>query len=280
MHNHHLKPDNRSTVRISVTPESAGWRFLSFEVIALKAGETLVRESGSNEVALTVLEGSARVDVSGETFQISRRGVFGEMATVLYAPPRKRLTLTALTDFEGALGGAPAEGKYPTRLFAPDEMKKEVRGGGAALRQVNHLLAHPMPAERLILYDAWVPGGMWAGYPPHCHDSYEGSPYLEETYLYRIAPANGWAIHRNYRRDTDFDESFVVHDGELVLVTQGFHPVATAPGSNVYFLNYLAGELLDEARQILPFDDPDYVWLKEQWDGNALRLPMFRDGSD
>lgn len=272
---HHLKSDNQSTVRLQVTPTSAGWRYLSFELLALKAGETLTRESGANEIALTTLCGSARADVSGERFELARRDVFAEMARVLYAPPRKTLTLTALTDFECALGGAPAQGKYPTRLIEPHEMRQELRGGGAAQRQVNHLLAHPLPAERLILYDAYVPGGMWAGYPPHCHDGYAGSPYLEETYLYRITPANGFAIHRNYRRDTDFDEVFAVRDGDLVLVTQGFHPVATAPGANVYFLNYLAGDLLDDARKTPPFDDPDYAWLKQQWDGNALTLPMF-----
>jgi 5-deoxy-glucuronate isomerase len=52
--------------------------------------------------------------------------------------------------------------------------------------------------------------------------------------------------------------------------------VATAPGSNVYFLNYLAGDLVDDARRIPPFDDPDYAWLKQNWDGNAFPLPMFR----
>ena len=34
-------------------------------------------------------------------------------------------------------------------------------------------------------------GGSWSGYPPHCHDGKFGSPYLEETYYYRISPDNG-----------------------------------------------------------------------------------------
>jgi 5-deoxy-glucuronate isomerase len=44
--------------------------------------------------------------------------------------------------------------------------------------------------------------------------------------------------------------------GECVLVTQGFHSVAVPPGSQVYFLNYLVGELLDDDRGIPPYDDP------------------------
>ena len=56
------------------------------------------------------------------------------------------------------------------------------------------MLAHPLPAERLILYEVYVPRGGWSGWPPHCHDGYEGSPYLEETYYFRLDPADGWAI--------------------------------------------------------------------------------------
>ncbi|TAH49021.1 MAG: 5-deoxy-glucuronate isomerase [Chloroflexota bacterium] len=274
---HHLKPIPNKRVQFEVTPASVGWRYLHFQVLTLRAGDTFAHETNGNEVALTTLKGRARVNAAGQNFDLARRDVFQEMAHVLYVPPHQTLTLYAESDFECALGGAPAEGKYPTRLFLPNEMRRELRGGGAATRQVNHLLAYPLPAERLILYDAYVPGGMWAGYPPHCHDGYAGSPYLEETYYYRITPENGFAIHRNYCCDSDFDELFTVRDGELVLVTQGFHPVATAPGSNVYFLNYLAGELYDDARATPPYDDPAYAWLKTNWQGNALALPMFKE---
>lgn len=274
MNTHHLKPNLQSNVRLQVTPATAGWRYLSFQVIALKPGETFAVETRTNEMALTPLAGRARVTVGTEEFALARADVFAELAHVLYIPPRKSIVIAAESAFECALGGAPAEGKYPVRLFAPGEMRQELRGGGAARRQVNHILAHPLPAERLILFDVYVPGGMWAGYPPHCHDGYMGSPYLEETYYYRIAPVEGFALHRNYRRDTDFDEVFVVQHGDLVLVTQGFHPVAAAPGANVYFLNYLAGELMDEARGTPPYDDPAYAWLKQDWSGNPIELPV------
>jgi len=163
------------------------------------------------------------------------------------------------------------------RLIRPEEIKCELRGGGAARRQVNHILAPPLPAERLILFEVYVPGGSWSGWPPHCHDGSGGSPYLEETYYYRIDPPDGFAIHRNYRLDTDFDELLPVRSGELVLVTQGYHPVAAAPGSNVYFLNYLAGDLLDQDRARPPLDDSRYAWMKENWEGNRLELPIARD---
>ncbi len=276
--NHHLKSDFHARVQLEVTPERAGWRYLRFQILALDAGQALTHETRDNEVALTVLAGRANVRVADESFAVSRKGIFQELASVLYVPPHRTITITATTRFECAIGGAPAQGKYPARLFGSDEMKQELRGGGAAQRQVNHLLAYPLPAERLILYDAYLPGGMWGGIPPHCHDGYMDSPYLEETYYYRITPNDGFAFHRNYRCDTDFDEVFTVRDGDLVLVTQGFHPVAAAPGSNVYFLNYLAGDLVDDARKTPPYDDPAYAWLKQNWGGNAFALPMFENG--
>ncbi len=270
---HLIRPNHESQTVIDVTPRSAEWGYLSFQVIALKPGEGFSLSTASNEVAVVPLAGQATFEADGEQFEVSREGVFDELPHILYLPPGEVVSVRAISDFEFAFGGAPAEGKYPRRIFIPDEMKKEIRGGGAARRQVNHVLAAPLPAERLILFEVYVPGGAWSGWPPHCHDGYMDSPYLEETYYYRIDPQDGFAIHRNYREDTDFDELFTVRSGDLVLGTQGFHPIAAAPSSNVYFLNYLAGELLDEARATPPFDDPDYEWIKDNWGKDLLALP-------
>lgn len=272
---HLLKPDHDSKLLVNVTPASAGWDYLSFSVVSLKSGQQFSQTSSQNESALVPLSGEAVLSAGDQQFTVSRSGYFEEPPHVLYSPPGPEITVEALSDFEFAIGGAPAEGKYPVRLFRPEEMKQEVRGGGAATRQVNHVLAHPLPAERLILFEVYVPGGMYSGWPPHCHDRYAGSPYLEEVYYYRIKPQEGYCIHRNYRADNEFDELFTVRDGDLVLVTQGFHPVAVPPGSQVYFLNYLAGELLHEDRSTAPYDDPNWAWMKEDWEGNPLNLPVF-----
>ena len=242
--------------------------------MTIKAGEKFQQATEGEEIALVPFKGEMRIEVDKDRFELRRENFFAELPHVLYAPPRKTIRVEAITNVEFAIGGAPAEGKYPTRLFAPSEMKAEIRGGGAARRQVNHILQHPLPAERLILFEVYVPGGAWSGWPPHCHDGYMGSPYLEEVYYYRLEPQNGFAIHRNYRKDKSFDELFAVQSGDAVLVTQGFHPVAAAPGSNVYFLNYLAGDLLNEARGTPPYDDPDYAWIKDRWEENVLKLPI------
>lgn len=271
---HLIKSNNEQQVVMDITPESANWQYLSYRVLQLKKGESYTHATEGTEIALVPLSGAGDLAVGGQTFSVARAGVFKELPHVLYVPPRHELTVTATDDFEFAIGGAPAEGKYPLRLFAPSEIKTEIRGGGAATRQVNHILAHPLPAERLILFEVYVPGGAWSGYPPHCHDGFGGSGYLEETYYFRMEPENGFGFHRNYRVDTDFDETFTVHNKECVLVTQGFHSTAAAPGSNIYFLNYLAGELLDDARGTPPYDDPQYGHLRGNLDNAGMSLPI------
>ncbi|MCY3866169.1 MAG: 5-deoxy-glucuronate isomerase [Chloroflexi bacterium] len=259
---------------LDVRPETANWLYLSFRIVRVAAQQVYIHHTERTELALVPLEGAGTVQTTAGDYALSRAGVFQEKPSVLYVPPGQEFGVVSESRFEFAIGAAPAVGKYPLRLFKPNEIKSELRGGGAARRQVHHTLAHPMPAERLILYEVYVPGGAWSGYPPHCHDGYGGSARLDETYFFRTDPANGVALHRNYRRDNDFEEIFAVRDRDLVLVTQGFHSTSAAPGSNLYFLNYLAGELIDDDRQRPPYDDPDYAWLKEDYTGNLMRLPL------
>lgn len=258
---------------LEVTPEIAGWDVLDFRVLRLGAGQSWVTNTLDREAAVVPQSGMFRVDTGGGQFEMERDDVFASMAPVLYLPPRTAIQVDAVTDSEFAIGGAPAEGIYPVRLIEPHEMRTEVRGGGGATRQVNHILAHPLPAERLILYEVYVPRGKWSGWPPHCHDGYEGSPYLEETYYFRFSPADGWGMHRNYRVDNDFDEAFSVADRDVVMVTQGFHSSAASPGNHMYFLNYLAGTPYDQERAIPPFFQPEYRWIDGNWDQDAMTLP-------
>lgn len=273
MATHQLRSDEGPGTVIRVTPEIAGWGVLDFAVTLLGDGQTSTVDTGDREVAVVPLEGDFVARVGTEIFELSRASVFTEMAPVLYLPPRITAEFIALGTAEFAVGGAPAEGKHPVRLINPHEMKTEVRGGGGATRQVNHILAHPLPAERLILYEVYVPRGGWSGWPPHCHDGFADSPYLEETYYFRFDPPDGWGIHRNYRTDTDFDEVFSVRDRDVVMVTQGFHSSAAVPGSHMYFLNYLAGTPRNEERAIPPFFQPEYRWIDGNWDVNAMMLP-------
>lgn len=273
--NHLIKPRPDCTQPVTITTASAGWSFLTFSIVALDEGESISLNSAEQELAIVPLSGQLEADVSGERFAFGRQGVFVELPQVLYSPPRRELQIRAASRCEFAIGGAPAEGRYPTRLIQTSEIRQEIRGGGSATRQVHHLLSHPLPAEHLILYEVVVPGGHCAGWPPHCHDGYGDSPYLEETYYFRTDPPHAFGFHRNWTVDRHFDETFTVHDGDVVLVTRGFHSTVAAPNSRLYFLNYLAGDLQDERRGTPPFDEPQYAWIKQDWNANRTELPLY-----
>ena len=274
--NHLLSPNPEGTVRLNVTPESAGWQYLSFAVVELVDGQTHTAMLADQETAIVPLEGSGTVKLGDLEVELSRSSVFEEMPKVAYAPPGTPIEVTANGRFEFSIGSAPAEGLYPVRVFEPEEMKSEVRGGGAALRQVNHVLAPPLDAERLILYEVYVPRGSWSGWPPHCHDGYDGSPYLEETYYFRHDPADGFCLHRNWRVDEPFDEALIAGDRDVALVTKGYHSTSASPGSHMFFLNYLAGELVDGERVTPPCFHEAYTWIEEDWDALGWDLPKVR----
>lgn len=261
-------------VRVAVTPETADWRFLSFSIVKLEAGDTHHSALADQETAIVPLSGAGTVSVDGAAFDMSRASVFTEVPAVLYAPPRTEIGVTSSEGFEFAIGSAPAEGLLPTRLVTADEIRSEVRGGGAAHRQVNHILSHPLPAERLILYEVYVPRGTWSGWAPHRHDGVDGSPYLEEVYWFRFDPGDGFGLHRNWAPEANFDETLVLHDGDVALCPKGYHSSVACPSSNMYFLNYLAGELVGDERVTPPCFHEAYTWIQEDWDAGAWTQPV------
>ena len=273
MTEHLLRAAGGTGRSIAVTPSTAGWTYLDFAIHDLHPGHGHEEPTGGREIAIVPLSGAGVVRVEGRTIEVSRSDVWSQMPHVIYVPPGRSIEVSTTEGFVCAIGGAPAQGEHPTRVIEPAEMKSEVRGGGASRRQVNHILAHPLPAERLILYEVYVPRGTWSGWPPHCHDGYAGSPYLEETYYFRLDPPNGFAVHRNWREDSDFDETLVAADGDVALVTQGFHSSVACPGSNMYFLNYLAGEPVGDERANPPHFHPDHTWIERDWSAGLMALP-------
>ncbi len=259
---------------IAVTPATAGWDHLGFHVHALRRGEQLDLDTLGVESAAVPIDGAGVAQVDGEAYSLARTGIFTQMGGLLYVPPGVPLRLTASSDWTVAVGTAPAVGRHPVRLIRPDEVQVELRGGGAARRQVNHLLAPPLPAERLIVYEVYVPAGEWAGWPPHRHDGVDGSPYLEETYWFRYDRPEGFGFQRNYAPEAGYDETFTVRDGDCVAVPRGYHVTGSTPGSNMWILNFLAGELLDDARATPPAFDPATTWITEDWEGAQVALPV------
>lgn len=261
---------------LSITPQSTGWKYLSFALRDHSDGSAFSDTRKHQETAIVPISGEGTFLVNGVSYTLSRSSIFEEMPQVLYVHLGESIELQAGGSLTFAIGSAPAEGKYPTRLFQPQEMRSEIRGGGAAYRQVNHILAAPMPAERLILFEVYVPRGSWSGWAPHCHDGRDGSPYLEETYFFKLQPDNGFWMHRNWRDDENFDEVVSGGDGDCALVPKGYHSSVCCPGSHMFFLNFLAGDLLNEKRATPPCFHSDFTWIEKDWEQGAWDLPVVK----
>jgi 5-deoxy-glucuronate isomerase len=227
-----------------VTPETAGWQYLGFEVFDLEERQTLTRQLADREQCFVLLSGRARVHVNEEDLGVlgARSGPFAGKPFALYAPPRAAVRIAAESAVELAVGSAPAEGRFPARLIRPDDVRREVRGIGTNTRYVFDILPETVPAERLLVVEVITPGGHWSSYPPHKHDSaVHGESQLEETYYHRLSRPGGFAFQRVYTDDRTLDESMAVEDRDLVLVPRGHHPVSAAHGFDLYYLNVMAG---------------------------------------
>ncbi|MFD1676271.1 5-deoxy-glucuronate isomerase [Alicyclobacillus fodiniaquatilis] len=231
---------------VQVTPESAGWTYIGFEVYRLKAGEKVTVSTADKETAVIVLEGKCDVTVGQHQFPAvgSRDSVFSELPPeFVYCPPGQPVSFQASVAAEVAVATSVAdEGVGEARHVRAEEIAFERRGEGSTTRMIHHLLDEHHPAKKLLLVEVVTPAGNWSSYPPHKHDEEIPSQesYLEETYYYRIDPPHGQALQRVYDKQ-DLNAVLTPSDGDVVLVPKGYHPVASPPGFTTYYLNVMAG---------------------------------------
>jgi 5-deoxy-glucuronate isomerase len=244
-----------------VTPASAGWTYVGFELVDLAPGQSLARPTGDMEVCLVLVGGRARITGAGTDFGVvgGRDNPFDGLPWSVYVPARSDWTVTAEGPVELAICAAPGKGGLPARLITPEEVGEIDRGTGTNLRRVRNILPETAPAESLLVVEVITPGGHWSSYPPHKHDTdnIPAESYLEETYYHRIRPPQGYAVQRVYTDDRSLDETVVIGDRDVVLVPKGYHPVGAAHGYDLYYLNVMAGP----KRTWRFHNEPAHAWL-------------------
>jgi 5-deoxy-glucuronate isomerase len=241
---------------VRVTPASAGWEYVGFEVHRLGPGERRTFDGAGREQCVVVLSG--RVDLAAGVGE--RESVFDGLPSAGYAPPGQPIAVHAAHGpAEIALTWSPASGGGEPLLITPADVTLEVRGSGAMERHVHPILMGDKPAHRLLVVEVLTPAGHWSSYPPHKHDR-DAPPdetLLEETYYHRIRPEQGFGLQRVYTDDRSLDETLAFGDGDVVLVPRGYHTVAAPPGYDLYYLNVMAGPQRDWRFA----NDPDHAWL-------------------
>jgi 5-deoxy-glucuronate isomerase len=276
----HILPRGETGEYIRVTPESARWEHLGFAARSMKRGEEWEGESGEFEYGFVILAGFCSVHSSRGNWPVvgRRPDVFSGMPYGLYLPPKTSFRIKAESEqIDLAYGWAAAEGRHPPSLVTPKDAAIEIRGGGNATRQINSIFPPGFACERLVAVEVYTPAGNWSSYPPHKHDVHRLDSAgrlleadLEEIYFYKISPKQGYAIQRVYTSDARLHETIVAGHNHAVMVPEGYHPVAAAPGYNAYYLNFLAGS----AQSLANSDDPAHAWIKDHWREKDPRVPM------
>ena len=280
----HLAPDELRVrpgpdgVSLAIDPARAGWRYLAFRTFLVSEGTRCELGGPGYESVMVVLAGGGLSLSWGEaSLELAgRASVFDGKPWAAYLPADCRAQVLARpVEPDGsvlvAVAEAPLSGRadVPTTpiLIRPDDVEVEIRGAGNATRRVHHIVKPDFPADRLLLVEVYTPAGNWSSWPPHKHDV-DNMPHeavLEEIYYYQLRRREGWGIQRLYRRNGDGeggrDGLWAVRHGELVIVTDGYHPFAAAHGYDAYYLNALAGD----RRTMACSDDPDLAWTRAAW---------------
>jgi len=102
-------PDGQGSV-VKVTPRSAGWEYVGFEVIRLQEGGTAERSTGGEEVCLVPVSGTCSVSSAVGKWEIGgRESPFDGPPHALYLPPGVDYRVEAAGELELAVCSAPAE---------------------------------------------------------------------------------------------------------------------------------------------------------------------------
>jgi 5-deoxy-glucuronate isomerase len=257
-----VKPTGKTGLVTHITPATAGWTYVGFDVHMLAPGGTVGAATGDREVCLVLISGKAEITAGGVDFGAmgERMSPFDGRPHAVYVPGGTHYSVKALTAVTLAVCSAPSlGGGLPARRIGPDGLSQEVRGKGTNTRHITNILPENEPADSLLVVEVITPGGNTSSYPSHKHDRDDlpRESFLEETYYHRLNPSQGFAFQRVYTDDRSLDEAMAVEDGDVTLVPKGYHPCSAIHGYDLYYLNVMAGP-----KRVWKFyNAPEHAWL-------------------
>ncbi len=234
---------------------------LDFELLELAAGEKRDWNAGEFEAVLVIIEGECSIDVPGlGVVDMSRKNVFDDLPSALFVGPNSQLKFEANSKSIIAVCKAKSDEPNMPRFISPEMTKEEWRGKESYKRKVRNIVDTGIKTQRIAVGETISLPGNWSSFPPHKHDEeIDGKEAaLEEIYFYRIRPENGFGMQRIYTADGKTDECFAIKDKDCVFIPMGYHPVASIPGHELYYLWMLAGN----KRVYIWNVDPNFKFLE------------------
>jgi 5-deoxy-glucuronate isomerase len=235
-----------------------GLNDLSLSRLHLDPGGAVEYRNSDEESIVVLQEGRGTFRSGHESWPVSRRSVFDERASSLYLPPGTSAQITADTAMDAVVVSAPSQGSGAAVFSGPADVQVNARGRGGYGREVHDIFVRDPHARRIMLGETFNPPGHWSSFPPHKHDGRDGEPRLEEIYYFKINPTQGFGQQILYTTDGE-SVTHVVRDGDVVLLPYGYHPVAAAPGYQLYYLWAMVGD----ERKLALYEDPAHRWIHD-----------------
>jgi 5-deoxy-glucuronate isomerase len=226
-----------------VAPGDTASRNLFYGRIIFRSGDAPVTfENGTHETALICLNGSGVIRTKGEEFSINRYDA-------LYIPRDSTVEVTSSDTIDLAELSSPVEKQYPLQFVAFRDVREDpalhfIAGKPPTERDLNILIGKNVEAGRIMAGVTFSSDGNWTSFPPHEHQN-----MLEEAYLYIDMPKPQWGIQLVYTNLDEPELVQVVHEGDVVLMPQGYHPNVAAPGGSINFLWMMAANREGDDRQ-------------------------------
>ena len=255
-------------------------RLTRFGLIKLAKGTSYEGDTAETEVALVLIGGNFAAKGEGWSFEVTdgRKSPFAGKPHCLYLPRHTKYAITALSDVELAYNGSPVtrDTAKPT-LIRPEDTRHIALGKDNWTRTSEIILDEKFDSEHFYIGEGMIPSGNWSGYPSHRHDVNNPPNELdmEETYFYLFdkvgagagEPNEGFGFQSVYtpagvtapKFGERLNEAYRVENYDTVAIAEGYHPLAGAPGYNMYYLWTMAG---DQGRGLISSMDPAHAWVK------------------
>ena len=240
-----------------ICPENSDLSYLSFSY--LKTGAALSSEDSTDaeEWLFVLIKGKMEISIGASRYSGERNeGVFAQLPVAVYLPPQTEYRISCAPGTEVAAVSAPASSRFSPVLINSKTVKVQRAGKSNYCRTIRNIVPEDFPACTLVAGETVHDIGHWSCFPPHKHDKdrMPSESMHEELYFFKVEPEKtGFGMIRIF--DENKDVAFPVTGNDVVTITQGYHPVAVAPGHRLYYFWALAGS----KRPFQRYTHPDYL---------------------
>jgi len=254
-------PERNGSLMI-VDPGNEIMEYVHMEYLRLIDGQSHIVGRGDREIGILLMNGKFKVRYKNKEEIINGRpDPFSGLPHAVYIPAGESIEVVAMSTFEAAIYGTPAERKGEIEIVKPDDIKILEIGDGNWYINGYFVIGSDFPAQKLIIGETQIPAGNWCSVPPHSHDKdIPGiETKLEEIYLFKFKPEQGFGFQGLYTDDRSLDNAYILRNNDVILVARGYHPNVAGPGYEMRMFWGMGGK----SRNWIPYEDPEHKWIGE-----------------